>query len=523
MRVPARQNRARQRVAVTSSVPAPRKGWNNRDSIAAMGPDEAVILTNWFPSAAEVSHRKGSAQYVTGIGGGTPVPVETLAVYKPPSGLEKMFGFADTALYDVSATGAVGAAVVSGLTNARWKTLDVTTSGGNYMVSVNGVDKLLLYDGTSWAPIDGASTPSITGVATTSLISATLHMERVWYIEKNSLNAWYTAAGAITGALTKFPLGGVFKGGGYLLAQGTWTLDGGRGTNDLAVFVSSTGEVAVYQGTDPASSSTWTLVGVYTIGKPIGMRCLRQLAGDLLIITTDGVISCSQYLTTDRASKSVALTDIIQSAVASAVTQYNTQYGWELAFYPAGSMLILNVPVTTSSEQYVMNTITRAWCRFTNWDAECFAVFNDELYFGMNGEVRKAWTGTSDAGEEIQSEVLQAFNYFGNRNQQKHFTLVRPILGWDVNPAEIRIGVDVDFEIQPPAGQIAPAVNSGVLIWDVGLWGVGTWGGGIGLNKDWYSVYGVGFAGALHMKVSTAAAAISFVAYDIVFEPGGVV
>ena len=32
-------------------------------------------------------------------------------------------------------------------------------------------------------------------------------------------------------------------------------------------------------------------------------------------------------------------------------------------------------------EQYVMNTITKAWCRFTEWSAEDFAVFNGELYF----------------------------------------------------------------------------------------------------------------------------------------------
>lgn len=518
MRVPARRNPARQRVARTSSVPAPIKGWNARDSVADMARDDAVILTNWFPSAAEVMHRKGSAEHATDIG--SPTLVETLMVYHPPSGNQEFYAAAGDSIYDVGAAGAVGAAEVGSLSNARWQWVNATTSGGSFLIAVNGEDSLLLYDGATWTPIDDMSSPSITNVDTTDLIGVHLHMERVWYIEKDSMNVWYTAAGEITGALTQIPLGGVFKNGGYLLAMGTWTLDGGRGTTNQAVFVSSEGEVAVYQGIDPASATTWALVGVYTIAKPIGRRCLQKLAGDLLIITTDGVVSCSQYLTTDRSTKSVALTDRISSAVADVVALYRDQPGWELTFYPDGSMLLLNVPITTQSEQYVMNTITRAWCRFTGWPAECFAVFEDELYFGTLGEVRKAWVGASDLGNDITSEVVQAFNYYGNRNQQKHFRMVRPILGWDLNPIRIYLGMDVDYKIEIPAGSFLIPSNGIALIWDEGLWDVNTWGGDIEVKKDWHTVFGVGFAGALHMKLSTSVASIRYYSLDVLWEAG---
>lgn len=523
MRVALRQNRARQRIARTSSIPAPVGGWNGRDSIAGMRPDDAVVLVNWFPTASDIVLRKGSAASVTGIDDGVdPTTVETLAVYKPPSGSQKMFGWADDSLYDVSTPGAVGAAVVGSLTNARWQTVNVTTSGGNFMIAVNGADKPLLYNGTTFTAIDGVSTPAITGVTSTTLINVNVHKNRVWYVQKDTLDIWYTAAGALTGALTKFPLGGVFRNGGYLVAMGTWTIDGGSGVDDLAVFVSSEGEVAIYQGTDPASSTTWSKVGTYAIGKPIGRRCLQQLGGDLLIITTDGVISASTYFITGRSDKSVAITDRIQTPMADAVSLYDNNFGWELAFFPGGSMLLLNVPFTTGSEQFVMNTITRRWCEFKEWNAQCFAVYNDELYFGMSGEVRKAWTGTSDVGAAIESEVVQAFNYFGNRNQQKHFRMVRPILGWDVNPATIKLGVDVDFKISTPTGRISPPVNLAVLVWDTGLWDVGVWGGGVSLNKDWYSVFGIGFAGALHMIVTTDAATLRYSSADLLWESGEV-
>jgi hypothetical protein len=528
MRVATRQNRAKARTARTSSIPAPVRGWNARDSIAAMKPDEAVVLDNWFPTAADIILRKGSDDFATGIDDGVdPTTVETLAVYKPPSGTEEFFAWADDSIFDVSASGAVGVAVVTGLTNARWQQTNFTTAGGNFLIAVNGADDLLLYDGSTWTPIDGASTPSITNVTTADLIHVNSHKERVWYIEKDTLDAWYTAAGAFAGALTKFPLGGVFKAGGFLMAMGTWTIDGGAGVDDMAVFVSSEGEVAAYQGTNPASSTTWALIGVYTVGTPIGRRCLQKLGGDLLIITTDGVISASQYFVTARTDKSVAITDRIQTAMADAVGLYSDNFGWELGFYPGGSMLLLNVPKMSGStvehQQFVMNTITRAWCRFTDWPASCFAVYNDELYFGMLGEVRKAWTGTSDVGEEIDSEVLQAFSYFGNRNRQKHFRMVRPILGWDINPARIRLGIDVDFQITTPTGEISPPTDSSVLIWDVGQWDVNVWGGDVDLNKDWYSVYGIGFAGALHMLVSSSSASMRYSSCDFLWEAGEVI
>lgn len=524
MRRPVRANRAKARVSRTSSAPAPILGWNARDSIADMRPDEAVILDNWFPTAADIELRKGSATHVTGITG----TVETLAAYRPSTGSQKLFGWAGTAAYDVSSAGAVGAAVLTSLTNARWQTVNISTSGGHFLLCVNGADDMREYNGSAWVTINSGSTPAITGVNTNTFIGVHVHKERVWYIPISSMDVWYTAAGAFAGALTKLPLGSVFKKGGYLMAMGTWTLDGGAGPDDLAVFITSEGEVAVYQGTDPASSSTWSIVGLYTVGTPIGRRCMEQLGSDLLIITTDGVIPVSKALVGGQSDKSVAITDRIQGAMADAVQLYGSTFGWECTFYPAGNALLLNVPVAAGSqEQFVMNTTVPAkpWCRFCpknsdpGWPASCFEVFNGALYFGTSSEVRKAWTGTADITAQIDGEILQAFNYFGNRNQSKHLKMVRPILGWDSNPAAIKIGVDVDFENTQPTSQITLPQSSGA-IWGTSRWGTGVWGGNITLNKDWYTVTGFGFAMALHLTVASSLASVRYSSCDFVWEAG---
>jgi len=311
------------RVSVSASLPAPVGGWNSRDSLAAMQPIDAVELINWWVTPTDVVVRNGYSNSVTGITG----QVESLMVYNGAA-TSKMFAAAGTSFYDASSAGAVGAAVVTGLTNARWWYQNITTAGGNYMYTVNGTDKPELYDGTNWTAIDGASTPAITGVTTTTLSDVCLFKNRLWFIQKNTLKVWYLPTNAVGGAASLIDLSAIAQKGGYLIKMGTWTIDAGTGADDLAVFVTSEGEIIVYQGTDPSSVATWSLVGVWQIGSPLGTRFLFKYAGDDLIMTHDGLFPLSGALQSSRVNPKVALSDKIQSAISSAASLYNSNFGW---------------------------------------------------------------------------------------------------------------------------------------------------------------------------------------------------
>lgn len=502
------------------------RGWNARDSIAGMRPDEAVKLTNWFPTSSDVQLRKGSAQHIAGIeDASVAAEVETLISYRPPSGTHELWAFAGTKLFDVTTAGALFGAAVSSLSNARWQATNFTTAGGNFVLAVNGADELLLYDGSTWAAINGLSTPSITNVATTALINLNVFKERVWYVEKDSMSIWYSGVGAFAGALTELDLGSVFKRGGYLMAMGTWTVDGGAGIDDLAVFITSEGEVAVYAGTNPASASTWALVGIFNVGAPLGRRCMQKYGGDLLIVTLDGVVPASKAFIDDRTSSAVALSDRISGALQESANLYGSNFGWEITQYPAGGALLVNIPKAVGSQcQYVMNTTTGAWCDFEGWPANTFEIHNDQLYFGTLGEVRKAWTGTADVtanetGIYITAEAIGAFDYFGNRSGQKHLKMIRPVIGWDSNPAEFLIGVDADFVSLTPSGALTftPGVGG---TWDDGKWDVALWGGDVKLNTLWYTAFAMGYALAPHLRVSSNSAVVKWAATDYIYEPG---
>jgi hypothetical protein len=105
--------------------------------------------------------------------------------------------------------------------------------------------------------------------------------------------------------------------------------------------------------------------------------------GDLLVITQDGLVPLSGALQSSRLNPRVALTDKIQSSINSSV-ELRRELRLADPAVPQAEHAALNVPVTTgnSQHQYVMNTITGMWCDFSGWNANCWTLYGDHIYFG---------------------------------------------------------------------------------------------------------------------------------------------
>jgi len=513
MRTPLRANVQRADRLRGVSIRGPVGGWNARDSLADMKPDDAVILDNWFPETANLELRKGSANHVTGISG----QVDTLMEFASGSA-RKLFGIAGGSIYNVSVAGAVGAADVSGLTNSRWQHTMFGTSGGQFLVAVNGADAPRNYDGTTWA-----TTPAITGVTggAATLVHVNAFKQRLFFAQNDTLKFWFLAVSSIGGAASGFDLAPFCRFGGKLMAMGTWTRDGGDGVDDLAVFITSTGEVLVYQGTDPAVAANWALVGVFHIGAPIGRRCLMKVGADLIVITQDGFLPLSRVLAEGRANQSSALSDKIRTEVEKAARAYSANFGWQPIFYPKGTMALFNVPTkeAATSQQFVVHTTTGAWCRFTGMNANCWSLFSDDLYFGTNGKVMKADTGTSDAGANIDADVLTSFSYMGQPGRLKRYTMVRPLL-LSNGTVQAALEASVDYEIRNPTAS-SVALGSGGSAWDTSPWDTSPWALDDVPIKGWQAVTGLGFAAALRMKVATNALSIKWQSTEWLYELGG--
>lgn len=518
MRVPKRVKgqSLRDQVAGSQSFPAPVGGWNARDALADMKATDAVDLENWFPKTSFVEMRGGSLDTATGMTG----TAKTLAVYNKMSGANEMYCATESGIYDVSSSGAVGSAKIA-RTNGKHQWINFGDGTNQWLIMVNGVDKPAYYDGSTWTAVDAASSPALTNLTTTSIIGLMAHKGRLMFIEKDSLSFWYLSAGVAGGALTEFSLAGVAQEGGYLMAMGSWTIDGGNGPDDRAVFVTSEGEVLVYAGTNPSSATDWGLIGVYKIGKPLGRRCLSKIAGDLLIINENGVFPMSASVQSESIDYKLAISFKIENAFNVASRSYGANFGWKAQLYPNQSALVVNIPIAEDGrhEQYVMNTITKSWCKFKGWNAEDFAVFNGELYFCSGTKVTKAWTGVSDNGANIVYYAKCAFSYFGDTVHVKKYKLFKPVLA--VNGSlSFLTDIDVDFGDKPITGSASYTVVSGG-VWDTAVWDADFWAAGLEVIQQWTSPSAYqGRCAAGKLKIDSNQLSGQWLSNDYIYEKG---
>lgn len=494
-------------------VPAPTGGWDAISPLSNMEPKYAVTLKNIVPRPGWVEIRGGYNAWVQALGAAT----ETLMTYRPPGASQQLFAVSNGVVWDVSANG-IATIEVSSLANSRFQYINFTPAGGSsYLYAVNGANTPILFDGTTW------SNPAITGVTSSNLVHINVHKRRIWFVEINTTKAWYLDTDAIQGTANQFDLGAFFTKGGFLMAMGTWTVDGGNGPDDLAVFISSEGQLIIYKGTDPANPNAWALVGVFNQPKPLGRRCFTSFGSDLLLLTLEGLLPISKSLPFDPSgARSVALTNRIQNEMLSAAQIGESFFGWQVIPFPQQSLLVMNVPQQelTVQRQFVMNSLTGAWCEFSQWNANCFETFNDSLYFGDNdGNVNLAYAGSTDLVSPIPGTVKCAFNYFEDPGRNKYMNMLRPMLVADgtLIPA---IGVDVDFGDVDLVSSVTIISPSGG-VWDTSLWDSGLWSSGSITVINWLVVGAIGVALAIKMAVNISGSTSSITLIsDSVFDTG---
>lgn len=517
IQVPARMARKRRpNILQMASLPAPIKGWNVRDSIAAMDPMDAITMDNFWPTTADVMLRRGYTRFATGL----PGQVETVMAYNGFTA-QQLWAISSGNLYNITSGGAAPAATQTGYLNSRWQHINFATSANQFLLMVNGADTGRQYDGTTW------SDWTVTGISTANVIHLNAFKERLWLVEVDSLSVWYLPVDSVTGTATEFSLEGYAKRGGTLQAMYTWTIDAGEGADDYAVFVTSEGEVLVFRGYDPASAGTWALSGVWQLGQPIGRRCGIKYAGDLLVILRDGVYPLSAALQSSQVNPRVAITDRISQAMVDATRDYGGNYGWQLMFYPGADMVLLNVPRTTGSNthQYAMNTITGAWARFTGIACNCWEIYDEEPYFGGNQYVGRFWNGFSDrdasGAVNINGLCRQAFNYFDSRGRKKRWTMGRPIFSSDGTPT-VLMSLNTDYADNDSTATLSFSPTS-YAIWDTSLWDTGVWGGGLSVLRNWQNLAGIGQCASIRLRLASQGLETHWQATDLCYEYGGVI
>ncbi len=552
MRQPAA--RVKPRTAKIATFPAPVSGWianQNLQTPGARMPDGSSImgasmLENWFPIATGIRMRGGSETFAT-VGEGDET-VTSLFVYVNGNN-QKLFAATPTSLYDITqgfadnilvteaseelvddegniliAIAETLPALLDGFTGGEWSVVQFATPGGVFLRAVNGEDTPLVYDGTDWD-----TDPAITDVDPTTLSYVFVYKRRLFFIQKDSLNAYYLPVDSIGGDVVELPLGGVFTRGGSLLFGSSWSLDSGGGLSEQCVFVTTEGEVAVFQGDDPSVAASWSKVGVYRIGKPLGPKGWIRAGGDLGIATDIGLIPLSQAVQRDYAALSPsAISYRVETKWNEAVAQRQNE-NWHCEVWPSKQMVVVALPTTTdtSPQMMVANARTGAWALFTGWDARCVQLFGDRLFYGStNGKVIEAETTGADRGEVYTANYVPLFDPLKTSASLKVGMSARATL---MSPLKVlpKLSLQSDFTIRlpPPPDDIVKPAGS---VWGVGVWGTSLWGS-VAQRKtfqEWRSVNGSGYALAPAVQVSSgsiSAPEVELVSVDLTYDLADIV
>jgi hypothetical protein len=382
----------------------------------------------------------------------------------------------------------------------------------------------LLYNSSTdtWLSLDGASVPALTGVTSTLITNVSLFKYRLILCEVDSLKFWYGPLNSVGGAFSAFDLGQVFKKGGYLVATASWTVDAGDGADDRFVAITSEGEIAVYQGTDPSNAATFALVGVYEVGKPTGKRCFLKLGGDVGVLTEQGLWPLSKALQSATIDKRLAMTDKIQGAFNAYYNSYGNEFGWQAVLLAKGPAVLVNVPVSsTRSYQFVMNTITGAWCRFTGWNAAAMLVLDGRLFFAVGRTVKEGWTGFDDSNGVITCLAATAFTYGPVKARGKKVTMVRPVMQAS-SPITFGLALDSNF-VTRTALSSSSSLTSGQSLFDSAVYDTSLWADGtVAMNKWKVVSHNPGKSFSLRCQVSVKDIQVTWAATDFIGEAGSI-
>ena len=516
--------------AKISTSPSPVGGLDAYNSLVAMPQENAIAMVNWYPQAYGCIMRRGYQQHVTGLGGS----VKSLIPYNSSAGVTKLYAFANAKMFECTTPGAVGAALLTSLVQDIWEGVTFANSAGTHLICFSGSDNGIWIGPSSIQRLvlgDGVTNATWKNVNPATLICPMTHQRRLWAAEKNTTFGWYLPPDQVYGIATKFDFGPLFKKGGTIAGLATWTVDDGSGSDDKLVVISTMGEVAVYSGIDPSSSTTWALDGVYFMGAPVsGHRFWDKVGGDVKFITYQGLISLNAMLVSTKvtAAQSTTEAQMVQQPLSEAASSLGSLFGWQLHFCHPLNMLLVNIPsvTTVGPLQFVENTINSKWAQFRGYKAQCFATFNGLPFFGgADGTVYQAWSGNADnvtfldsAGTYVTADVQQAYNFLGAPGVNKQVGLYRPTFVTDgsVEYAS-QITYDYDFTL-PQITMASPSIPDAK--WDSALWDISKWSGSLRTQNDWVIGEGMGYSTSIAM-VARSRSEVLWVSTDFVNTSGG--
>ena len=573
-RMPVDQQLAQK--AENNTFPAPTRGLIINENESYMKPGAAVVLDNWKPTMKSIALRGGCTLWAT-LAETTPVISGFSYV---SGIVNKMFVGNATKLYDVtSTTPAViasgqhsGNYAASQMANQGGDWMIVVNDAGDPPLRFDGTAWIPLAhttpanwansvaytvgtrardaaDGSMWKcavahtspaptttfaadrtanPTRWATDSATDGVSwitgpTGSLVEhgsnlsyVCKYKSRLFFIQMNSMSAWYLPVNAVGGALLEVPLSGAATKGGKLLFAATWSIDAGNGLDDKLVFATDLGELLIFTGSNPSDASNWRQEGRYEVSAPTGMNAHLPVGGDLLIATIDGIVPVSAAITKGPEELELAAVTRNIKPMWREEVLARGNWPWTLFNWNEYGGIFVSWPGYPPGKQRcgVVNAATGAWGRYIGWDATCFMRLQSNMFFGtQTGKIMQADRTGYDNGAPYTATAVGGWEVFQSPSQTITWLQARAsFLAPPNEPFSPQLAGTVDYTVvipaAPPAGT-DPASTASSDLWDLGLWDQAKWDAGVvqkpvSRHTGWLSIGVTGYSHAPIIQVTVA-------------------
>lgn len=516
--------------------PAPIGGLNTVSAGMAMPMTDCVSAINLLSGENGLRTRQGYREWVTNLTGNTTTEVRTIMAYDGSSpSSSRAFATTETGIWNVTSTGTSPSISFSFASNVGYAghgvAVNFVTTAGHFLLYTDEMNGYHVYTetGGAWTKVtSGAGATQINGVDPTQLAFVAIFKNRVWFVQKDTSDAWYLPVGQIYGTATKFPMGTVLRSGGSIVGLWNWTYDGGSGLDDSLVAVSSTGDVAVWQGTDPASATSFGLRGVWQIGPtPEGRRIGSTFGGDLLLLSRQGLVPMSKLVVGGGGTSEYA-TAKIANLVNTIMARKSNYREWGVLLHPEDNALVVLVPRGTDDThmQLAQSSASRGWFTYSGVPMLSAGVWDGKLLFGTydgrvcvnTGDVDAVLLSDLSAYQSVEWSILGAFSNFGSP-RQKLVHMMRPLITSDGALPTVEVAARFDYD-QTEIDAVTLVLASGANSWDTATWDVSVWGGDEAPSYTSRGTSGMGVNVGVAIR-GTSVARTVLVGIDVLFSQGG--
>jgi len=527
----------------STRLPAPQLGIDSRVPLSDESLKNCTYTYNLLPYDDGMKLRKGAREWQIDVNSTISTAVNSIVPFDgiEENGVEdKLFAVTNEGIWDVTTAGGTPVSKYTFLVQSSFAGHGVhlhyvSDAGTDVLFYADSANGLFTYDSSTdtWALATG-----ITGGPNMADIRFVMvHKQRIWVIAEGDTSAYYLPVGAIAGVLTKFSFGSKLPRGGALRGLFSWSVDGGAGVDDMLVGVGRAGDVIVYQGDDPSSSTTWGLKGVYFIGAlPEGYTFGTEHGGELFLLSTYGITGMNDLLkgasAIDTGTSGAA--GNIAALIRTQMLRDRDNFGWRIATIPSEGGLLVQAPVSNVFRpiQYYYNVAVKGWGLWRDLRMTSFATWRGGVVFGddsnrvmyMDVEADEVLlnpaAGVEINGVPIEFSILGSYSSLGAPTAFKRISYIRPDFVGKAPPSFATV-MRFDYEAveasKPVYTQIPLTARWDLANWDISIWGSDSVSGYGAPFGGW----GMGRYGAVAMR-GASYETFRLAGWDVHYEVGGV-